>query len=62
MKRVFRKNQIVVAALALMIAAAGYLNYTYENDEKEIATMATKNEKQDEKRRRKQHHLRRKKF
>lgn len=45
MKRVFRKNQIVVAALALMIAAAGYLNYTYENDEKEIATMATKNEK-----------------
>lgn len=49
MKRVFRKNQIVVAALALMIAAAGYLNYTYENDEKEIATMATKNEKQDEK-------------
>lgn len=49
MKRVFRKNQIVVATLALMIAAAGYLNYTYENDEKEIATMATKNEKQDEK-------------
>ncbi len=49
MKRVFRKNQIVVAALALMIAAAGYLNYTYEKDEKEIATMATKNEKQDEK-------------
>lgn len=49
MKRVFRKNQIVVTALALMIAAAGYLNYTYENDEKEIATMATKNEKQDEK-------------
>ncbi len=49
MKRVFRKNQIVVAALALMIAAAGYLNYTYENDEQEIATMATKNEKQDEK-------------
>lgn len=49
MKRVFRKNQIVVAALALMIAAAGYFNYTYENDEKEIATMATKNEKQDEK-------------
>ena len=49
MKRIFRKNQIVVAALALLIAGAGYLNYTYENDEKEIATMATKNEKQDEK-------------
>ncbi len=34
MKRIFRKNQIVVAALALLIAGAGYLNYTYENDEK----------------------------
>ena len=32
MKRIFRKNQIVVAALALLIAGAGYLNYTYEND------------------------------
>lgn len=40
MKRIFRKNQLVVTALALMIAAAGYLNYTYESDEKEIATMA----------------------
>ena len=36
MKRIFRKNQIVVAALALLIAGAGYLNYTYENDEKDI--------------------------
>ena len=34
MKRIFRKNQIVVAALALLFAGAGYLNYTYENDEK----------------------------
>ena len=47
MKRIFRKNQIVVAALALLIAGAGYLNYTYENDEKDIATMAAKDSKED---------------
>lgn len=28
MKRIFRKNQIIIAALAVMIAAAGYLNYS----------------------------------
>ena len=28
MKRLFKKNQIIVTALALMIAAAGYLNYS----------------------------------
>lgn len=28
MKKIFRKNQIVIAALAVMIAAAGYLNYS----------------------------------
>lgn len=28
MKRLFKKNQLIVAALALMIAAAGYLNYS----------------------------------
>jgi len=27
-KRIFKKNQIVIAALAIMIAAAGYLNYS----------------------------------
>ena len=47
MKRIFRKNQIVVAALALLIAGAGYLNYTYENDEKDIATMAAKDSKEE---------------
>ena len=26
-KRLIKKNQVIVAALALMIAAAGYLNY-----------------------------------
>ena len=28
MKRLIKKNQVIVAALALMIAAAGYLNYS----------------------------------
>jgi len=27
-KRIFKKNQIIIAALAIMIAAAGYLNYS----------------------------------
>ena len=27
MKRVFRRNQIIITTLAIMIAAAGYLNY-----------------------------------
>ncbi len=29
MKKLFKKNQIIITALALMIAAAGYLSYTY---------------------------------
>lgn len=28
MKRIFRRNQVIIAALAVMIAAAGYLNYS----------------------------------
>lgn len=28
MKRVFKKNRVIIAALAVMIAAAGYLNYS----------------------------------
>lgn len=28
MKRIIRKNQVIIAALAVMIAAAGYLNYS----------------------------------
>lgn len=47
MKRIFRKNQLIVTALALMIAAAGYFNYTYEANEKEIATMAEKSNKKE---------------
>ncbi len=32
MKRMFRRNQIIVTTLAVMIAAAGYLNYTAEQE------------------------------
>ncbi|MCI8561628.1 MAG: SpoIIIAH-like family protein [Dorea sp.] len=28
MKKIFKKNQVIIAALAIMIAAAGYLNYS----------------------------------
>ena len=28
MKRIFKKNQIMISALAVMIAVAGYLNYS----------------------------------
>ena len=27
MKKLFRRNQIIITTLAIMIAAAGYLNY-----------------------------------
>ena len=30
MKRLFKKNQIIIATLAVMIAVAGYLNYTLD--------------------------------
>ena len=33
MKKVFKKNQIIIAALAVMIAIAGYLNFTQRNGE-----------------------------
>lgn len=32
MKKLFRRNQIIVTTLAVMIAAAGYLNYTGKKD------------------------------
>ena len=28
MKKIFKKNQIIIATLAVMIAVAGYLNYS----------------------------------
>ena len=35
MKKVFQKNQIAITALAIMIAVAGYLNFTEQNASKE---------------------------
>ena len=32
MKKLFRRNQIIVTTLAVMIAAAGYLNYTSKQE------------------------------
>ena len=31
--KIFKKNQMIITALALMIAAAGYVSYTYGNEE-----------------------------
>jgi stage III sporulation protein AH len=33
MKNIFKKNQIIITALAIMIAIAGYLNFSGRNDE-----------------------------
>ena len=40
MKKIVKKNQIIIAALAVMIAAAGYLNYSGKifGDKKEAET------------------------
>ncbi|MFR5731247.1 MAG: SpoIIIAH-like family protein [Clostridium sp.] len=32
MKKLFRRNQIIITTLAIMIAAAGYLNYAGKQD------------------------------
>ena len=38
MKRIVKKNQMIIAALAVMIAAAGYLNYSGKLFQKEDQT------------------------
>lgn len=40
MKRIFRKNQVIITVLAVMIAAAGYLNYSGSLLEKEADQLA----------------------
>lgn len=40
MKRIFKKNQIIITVLAVMIAVAGYLNYSGRLLEKEADRMA----------------------
>lgn len=41
MKKIFRKNQLVITALALMIAVAGYFSYMNNNIEDEAAAAAS---------------------
>ena len=40
MKKIFRKNQVIITALALMIAVAGYLQYTGKLNDKDAAKEA----------------------
>lgn len=47
MKKIFKKNQLIVTGLALMIAAAGYLSYSnngLKNETKEASTKSDKEE------------------
>ena len=44
MKRIFKKNQLIIAALAIMIAAAGYLNYSGRIFGEENDVMETSND------------------
>lgn len=41
MKRIFRKNQLIITVLAVMIAVAGYLNYSGNLLEKEADQLAS---------------------
>ncbi|MCI6536801.1 SpoIIIAH-like family protein [uncultured Eubacterium sp.] len=41
MKKIFRKNQIIITALALMIAVAGYISYTRTNVAENDAVQTT---------------------
>ena len=43
MKRIFRKNQVIITILAVMIAVAGYLNYSGRLLEKEADQMTAAN-------------------
>ncbi len=43
MKKVFKKNQIIITALALMIAVAGYISYTQSNDGKQQVSKTQSN-------------------
>lgn len=47
MKRLFKKNQIIITALAIMIAAAGYFNYAEKNIIKSTGVL-TKNDTKEE--------------
>ena len=42
MKKIFKKNQIIITVLALMIAVAGYINYADGVKKKNAAANKTK--------------------
>lgn len=46
MKKVFKKNQIIITALALMIAVAGYLQYTGSQRDSDLAREASADTKE----------------
>ncbi len=46
MKKVFKKNQIIITALALMIAVAGYLQYTGSQKDSNLAKEASADTKE----------------
>ena len=41
MKNVFKKNQIIISALAIMIAVAGYLNFTRDKADNDVDSKLT---------------------
>jgi len=47
-KKVFKKNQMMIVALALMIAVAGYLNFAGQNIEEETVASSNDNTVMDE--------------
>lgn len=44
MKHIFRKNQVIITALAIMIAVAGYLNFTQDKSNVAVNTAANEDE------------------
>lgn len=44
MKHIFRKNQVIITALAIMIAVAGYLNFTQDKANVAVNTAANEDE------------------
>jgi len=41
MKNIFKKNQIIITALAIMIAIAGYLNFSERNHDENVVDVGT---------------------
>lgn len=48
MKNIFKKNQIIITALAIMIAIAGYLSFTNNDKPKDTETVETANPDQED--------------